>query len=193
MAIATTDQLREYLDQVERSPAVDEALGRILARAETIITDALGFTFADWDDVAAAYRDVTTDAVASRYLRLPAYQAGSLSSVALLGGKGTAGEEATAITDYAEQSKFYLYRGEGWPASSWVRARAKWGFGPAPASIVELVIELAVNTWRSRDKGSFTEIIGAQGGGAVRYVAGLNSQQRMIIENVRRSYTEAVH
>jgi hypothetical protein len=63
---------------------------------------------------------------------------------------------------------------------------AVWGYGPTPPDAIEqLTLELAVNVWRSRDKGGFTEMVGVDGSGAVRQVAGLNAQQRMVLENMR--------
>ena len=50
---------------------------------------------------------------------------------------------------------------------------------------VEVVLELAVNIWRSRDKGGFSEVVGAEGGGAIRAVAGLTKQQQATLENLR--------
>jgi hypothetical protein len=54
-----------------------------------------------------------------------------------------------------------------------------------PDQVVEVVLELAVNIWRSRDKGGFSEMVGVEGGGAIRAVSGLTKQQQATLENVR--------
>ena len=65
------------------------------------------------------------------------------------------------------------------------RVTAAWGYGPdVPSAIEQLTLELAVNIWRSRDKGGFSEIVGADGGGAVRQVARLNKQQQATLQNI---------
>jgi hypothetical protein len=47
-----------------------------------------------------------------------------------------------------------------------------------PAQAAEVVLELAVNIWRSRDKGGFSEVVGVEGSSAMRVVAGLTKQQQ---------------
>jgi len=84
-----------------------------------------------------------------------------------------------------------LYRASGWGGAVWgdlprYRVTAVWGYGPTPPdSVVQLTLELAVNIWRSRDKGGFTEIVGVEGSGGIRQIAGLNTQQQMILESLR--------
>jgi hypothetical protein len=71
------------------------------------------------------------------------------------------------------------------------RVTAIWGYGPTPPdAIVQLTLELAVNIWRSRDKGGFSESVGVAGAGAIRQVAGLNKQQIATLENLRDQYYE---
>ena len=124
----------------------------------------------------------------SAWLRLPPYKEGSITQLVQHGG-------ATPITDYEEQWSagwFFLWREHGWLGLRY-DVTATFGYGPAPAAIVELELELAVNIFRTKDKGMFTEIVGVEGGGAVRYVGGLNKQQQMILANIRRRYMSGVH
>lgn len=200
MAIVTTTRLREYLDQVKAGEAIDAALGRILERAESIVVGALGFTFFDdgveWDDVAATTKRLRSEP--SKYLRLPPYAIGSITTIAVLSGT-TITTTTVDAADYEEtEEHFYLYRPDGWGGLRYA-VTAKYGFGPAPGSVVELILELAVNIWRQRDQGLFQAGQGvdsannAVGGGYLKYVGGLNADQRKIIANVRRRYVEAVH
>ena len=47
-----------------------------------------------------------------------------------------------------------------------------------------------MNIWRSKDKGSFTDGIGVEGGGAVRFIGGLTKQLQMILQNIVDRYRE---
>jgi hypothetical protein len=201
-AYVTHTQLRAYLPQATTGPADDQLLDAMGARATAMIDTALGWSFAAYG--AASSQDVLAPEAPSVYLKLPPYQAGSITSVAGVLFKGTTGETLTTLTDWDELDRFYLYRDLGWSGQQllgvggwgsypWYRVTAIWGYGPVPDDIVELALELAVNMWRSKDKGGFSEIIGADGGGAVRFVAGLNAQQKMILQNIRRKFVEVFH
>lgn len=198
MPIATTAQLREYLDQVEAGVPMDGRLTNILTRAEAIVTEALGFSFfadgTDWGDITATAKRVRSEK--SVYLKLPPYLYGSITSLVTISGTTAS---TTEITDYEEtESKFNLYRDSGWAGQRY-QVTAKYGYGPAPASIVQLILEIAVNVWRGRDQGSFQTSQGvdtlqnAVGGGYIKYVGGLNADQRRIVANVRRQYIEVTH
>lgn len=93
----------------------------------------------------------------------------------------------------------------GWPhdRDAWVFGRtgisgaysvtARWGYGDPPASVEELCLELAVNIWRGRDRGMFTEVIGAEGGAMLRYTGALNKSQQAILQGVKdRLWPQAV-
>ena len=200
MAIVTTTRLREYLDQVKAGTAIDGALGRILERAESIVVDALGFTFFDdgvaWDDIDPTTKRIRSEP--SRYLRLPPYRVGSITAIAVLSGTTITTTTVDAAACEETEEHFYLYRPDGWGGVRYA-VTAQFGYGPAPASIVELILELAVNIWRQRDQGLFQAGQGVDsanntvGGGFLKYVGGLNGDQRRIVANVRRRYVEAVH
>ena len=59
---------------------------------------------------------------------------------------------------------------------------ARWGYGPAPDEIEQVTLELAVNMWRSKDKGGFTDVVGVEGQGSIRAVAHLTSGQKAVLE-----------
>ena len=83
MSIVTTTQLRAYLEQVETGASVDAKLDDIIERAEGIVSGALGFTFFDsavsWSSTSATQKVVRAEQ--SRYLKLPPYLYGSITSV----------------------------------------------------------------------------------------------------------------
>jgi hypothetical protein len=191
-------RLREYLDQVPIGAGVDTVLGNILVDAEDIVTKALGFSFfdggVDWDDITATAKRVRSEK--SVYLKLPPYLYGSITSLVVMNGTTASTSE---ITDYEEtESKFNLERDSGWGGYRY-QVTAKWGYGPPPGSIVQLILELAVNIWRQKDQGLFQVMQGVDtlgnnvGGGYVKYVGGLNATQARIVANVRRQYFEAFH
>jgi hypothetical protein len=197
MAMATVSMLRDYLDQVPSGAGMDTKLTKILARAESIVVDALGFAFfdadADWSDVSTSAKRVQSEE--STYLALPPYLAGSITSLVPMSGAIATTSE---VTDYEETAdRCYLYRAAGWGARRY-QITAKYGYGAAPPAIVEVVLELAVNIWRSKDQGLFREMIGVDsvgqkvGGGTIKYIGGLNQLQRQIIADVRRQYTEPI-
>ena len=199
MGIVTVGQLRGYLNQVKAGTPLDEQLETILGRAESIVTGALGFSFfpADegWSDVEPTVKRVQSEQ--SKYMRLPPYLVGSIESIALM-VRTTITTATVDSADYEETGEhFYLYRPDGWGGVRYA-VTAKFGYGPAPESIVELILELAVNIWRQRDQGMFQAVQGvdaannAVGGGFLKYVGGLNADQRKIIGHVRRQFAEAV-
>jgi hypothetical protein len=201
MSMVTVAQLRDYLSQVAAGAGVDEKLDDVIVRAEGIVTTALGFTFFDdgddWSDVAASTVDHRSER--SKYLKLRPYLYGSITSVRPVTGSGDERALGTAITNYDEtESKFYLEREEGWGALRYA-VTAKYGYGPAPAAIVEVVLELSTNIWRQKAQGMFQTIVGvsavgqATGGGAIKYVGGINAEQRKIIKTVRAQFVDMVY
>ena len=141
--------------------AIDGALGRILERAESIVVDALGFTFFDdgvaWDDIDPTTKRIRSEP--SRYLRLPPYRVGSITAIAVLSGTTITTTTVDAAAYEETEEHFYLYRPDGWGGVRYA-VTAQFGYGPAPASIVELILELAVNIWRQRDQGLFQAQLG---------------------------------
>ena len=197
MSIITTDHLRAYLDQVPAGATPDAKLTDIITRAQAIIDTTLGFSFFDadatWIGVAATQKRVQSER--SVYLKLPPYQVGSITAVSPITGITVSTD---LITDYEEQARHHLYRPVGWGGGRWA-ITAKYGYGPAPASIVEICLELAVNIWRQKGQGLFQQIQGVDvvgntvGGGSLKYVGGLNAEQRKTVMKVRAQYIEVLH
>ncbi len=188
-AYATVDQLREMLPQVAAGAANDLLLVSMLERATRVAEGRLGFQFAEYG--AAASKDFVGQTT-GQVLVIPAHQAGSVTAIAELECKGMTSEWSTALTEWVELAEEIsagarLFRYAGW-RTGWFRATAVWGYGPAPAEVVEVVLELAVNLWRGRDRGMWSDVVGVEGGGAVGYVRALTNQQRMVLDDVRARY-----
>jgi hypothetical protein len=170
------------------APATDVLLQNCLDRATDIVGNALRALLGDPTFDYAAYGVASTKIVrghTGQYMALPAHQAGSVTLVEYQSGTNPA--TYTALTDQWVEEGGMLWRSYNWLSSYGQRYRvtAVWGYGPVPDAIEELTIELAVNIWRSRDKGGFTEVVGVEGSGGIRAIAGLNKQQVMILENIR--------
>lgn len=192
---ATTTQLRAqpYLTQVATGAAPDAALQAVLDRANAIVNEYLGFSFAPYG-VLATDRDVRGDG--SEWLIPPAYKAGSVTRIVAVGGRGEAGESEEEINDYVvdeELRPYRIWRTRGWTRQTWFRVTAIWGYGEAPASVVEVELEIAVNIWRSAAASSFGTAVGVEGGGTVTVNRALTWAQRNILDGVRASYVGVVH
>lgn len=183
---ATNEQLRARLPQVTETTDNDILLDECLTNASGIVRDALRSLLADPTFDYAAYGAASTKIVrsyATHYLTIPAHQADTVTLVECQSGSSPTAYSTIADEYLAESGQ--LYRSAGWGGAARYRITAVWGYGPVPPAMEELVLELAVNIWRSKDKGGFTEIIGVEGGGGIRAIAGLNKQQYMMLENVR--------
>jgi hypothetical protein len=175
------------------TPATDDLLQDCLDRATDIVRGALRSLLADPLFDYAAYSAASTAIVLGydgQYLRLPRYQAGSVTLVEWQIGANPAAYQA--IPDQWIEESGRLYRAIGWGASSTYGGRpryritAVWGYGPTvPDAVAEVTLEQAVNVWRSKDKGGFSEVIGADGSGAVKQVAGLNKLQMQVLTSLR--------
>lgn len=185
-------EIRQYLSQVPSGAANDALLQDCLDRATAMIDGELGFAFAAFGATAAS-KDFCSR-VASQYLELPAYQAGSITSVYELSAKGTTYESTDEVlaTEYDildDVIRPRLYRYEGWPAG-WYRVTAIWGYGPAPAEIVQVCLEKAVNLYLGAQGGQFSDVVGIEGGGAVGYNRAWTNAQRRVMENMRARFGE---
>lgn len=175
-------------------PATDSVLQDCLDRATDIVRSAMRSLLADPLFDYAAYGVASTKIVRafdSYYLRLPAYSLGTVTLVEYQSGSNPSTYTTLTSDQWEAQADGRLYRAAGWGggiASDYPRYRitAVWGYGPTPPDAIEqLTLELAVNIWRSRDKGGFTEIVGVNGSGGIKQIAGLNKQQQMTLENLR--------
>jgi hypothetical protein len=176
------------------APATDSVLQSCLDRATDIVRSAMRSLLADETFDYSAWLSATTKIVRgyeSFYLRLPPYQLGTVALAEYQSGSNPSTYATLTADQWEATASGTLYRAAGWGGGLYgdyprYRVTAVWGYGPTPPNaIVELTIELAVNIWRSKDKGGFTEIVGVEGSGGIRQIAGLNKQQQMILEDLR--------
>lgn len=183
---ATVAQFREYRPQTTAAKVPDPLVTQLLERAHDLINKALGFQFEAWGDPAT--RKVRGKG--TPYLALPAFKEGSITGV-------VCDYDGDAVdADEWEEDGDALYRVDGQGnEGNWGRYRYTvtgiWGYGPAPAAIVELELELAVNIWKSAATGSFTNVIGVEGGGGVGYEGAMTPLQRKAIALVRAKHNKA--
>jgi hypothetical protein len=180
---ATLDQLREYLPTTPRTTEADTLLQRVLDRATSLIDLALGFSFEGFAEssrrVGAGY---------GPFLSLPPHQVGSVTEVA------PSKDPATPVDPdlWDEMADGTLWRDPATNPNPWGADRylvtASWGYGDPPEAVAEVCLELAVNIYRSRDAGRFSDVVGVAGGGAVGYERALTAQQKLILERVRAHY-----
>jgi hypothetical protein len=173
---ATVSQLRAYLNQTPGT-VTDATLQDTLDRATAIITEYMSFAFSAYG-ILATNKDVRIPGP-SKFLELPAYQSGTIAEVSLLYAKGSDGEGTQLLDsdDYSILEDGRLYRYVGWP-TDWLRVKAIWGYGPAPLSVVQVCLEVAVNLWLTRDRGMSTLASGAEGGGSLVHQRALTLEQR---------------
>jgi hypothetical protein len=184
MSYATLDQLREYLPTAPKTTETDALLQRVLQRATSIIDLYLGFSFAGYAEearrVGAGY---------GPFLSLPPHEPESVTEVA------PARDPETPVdpSEWDELSDGTLWRSAtGYNPNPWGSDRyivtAAWGYGDPPEAVTEVCLELAVNIYRSRDAGRFSDVVGVAGGGAVGYERALTAQQKLILERVRARF-----
>lgn len=185
MTYASVAELREYLKQVASES--EPVLLAVLERAHAIINDYLGFEFQGY---TLGAKDVRS--TGGQYLLVPVYEAGSITEVALVTGRGTSAETVTPVTGWVEEEDGTLYLDYGW-LDGWYRVTANFGYGDVPQSVVEVELEIAVNVWQSREAGSFAAVLGAEGQGTVSYSRALTWAQRSVLDAVRARYLGGVH
>lgn len=184
---ATVAQFHGLFDSMPNTDATTALLEELLERATQMVDRELGFSFAAYG-AEATDKDVYSGN-GGRYLYLPAYQSGSLESVALLSYRGTDDESETAETEYVEETRWRLFLSDGWPAKRWYRVSAIWGCGPAPVDVVQVTLEIAANLYQGRNSGGATQI-GAEGGGGQPFARALTWGQRDVIARVRMQYPQ---
>jgi hypothetical protein len=193
---------------VSIEPATDDLLETILERATDIVNEALGFAFEGYSS-----SEKIIFAERSRWLTLPHYQAGTITSL----------EDYDRVESYTEGDEYevdddnhrYLYKNDGSYAAHgslstssyyahtsnyWkyrrYRVTAAWGYGDPPPALVEVTIEVAVNIWRAKDRGLFTDVIGVEtspgAGAVVGYQGAMTNQQKMVVSGIRDQYRERV-
>lgn len=195
----TVADLREYLDQVKSevdAPGTDAKLQNILNRAASICNDAsvgLGFSFAmvgDDDYVTEARTVVFTH---GPYMVLPPHRKGSITVITL-------DSSTIPSTEYAFDPDGTLRRvaGSQWPRQlrddfGWqgylYEVTADWGYGPPPDSLKEVCLEVAVNIWRAKDAGRFSNVVASQDGGPVGYEGALTPMQKSVLQGLKNIYS----
>lgn len=187
MAYASVAQLRAYLKlptlagtpnaTPQQVSDTDALLSDVLDRATDAIDQVLEFSFAAYP--AASAKLIYSLPVQT--LALPAHDPATTPAVTLNG------YPITDFTHIVERRRGYLWREAWWPRAA-LLVTAKWGYGPAPKAIEEVALELAVNIWRSKDRGMFSDVIGVEGSGAVGYAGALTNHQKLVINAIKRSY-----
>lgn len=185
-------EMRRYLDQVPEDPDTDLLLQDILDRATSMIDTYLGFSYAPYPDAGA---DEETDKIVfgggSSLLTLPPHQIGSVITIVP--------EDGTPVDDttYTEQADGTIYldsshvaypapyaslsRYPGWGFYRYT-VTANWGYGPVPEAVKEVCLQLAMTTWKGKDKGFMTDFIGANGTSGQRFTGGLPRPLRDVLE-----------
>lgn len=193
---ATVAQMRGNLDQLKAGAVETALLQDKLDSAQDLIDLELGFAFAGYLTAAAAQSFSTR---AGRLLHLPYYQAGTLTAVALVyedDGRPAAPAyssltlpAAWPFTDYEAESDdhTYLWRPSGWPGGRYT-ATAKWGYGTASDSIVELCLEVARDLWFAREASMSSEVAGVQGAGAVPIQYAWTHRQYKVLQKIKLLY-----
>jgi hypothetical protein len=176
-----------YLKNVDiTDPTILELVENILDRATSIVDGFLQFSFSGFTSGTA----VKVKAGYGAYMPIPPHDYGSVTAVLDGSGGDLVGlwEELASGTLYAVTDNGY----EGnWNGGRYT-ITADWGYGNVPDDVIEVTLELAVNIWRSKDSGRFTNVIGASDGGAVGYEGALTPQQKMVLTNVKRKYFKTV-
>lgn len=185
MSNATVAQLREYLEQVGSGVAVDALLQKVLDRACEVVGDYLGMAFGAYTE---GVKDVRAPRNVDQWLELPAHEADSVTAVARVSGRGTLGETTSAVSDFLEEDDGRLYRDGGWTPGAWYRVTADWGYGVAPASVVEVELRVAVNIWQGRAASQWQANLGVEGSGSVTYSRALTGAERSILDGVRARF-----
>lgn len=169
------------------APATDDVLQDCLDRATDTVRSTMRSLLADPTFDYLAYAAAATKIVRgidSRYLRPPVYQSGSVTIVAYQSGSNPSAYTALPAYEWEETGDGRLYRSSGWwtGVDTRYQVTAVWGYGPTPPpSIVEVTLELAVNIWRTRDRGGFVDTVGVDGSGATKHIAGLTNLQQQVL------------
>lgn len=196
------------------APATDALLQSCLDRASDVVRAALRAAIGDSAFDYVAYPLLASTRVRRGvddvFLPIPPHRIGSVTTVAYQSGTAPLSYTAFDPAEWSEDASGRLYRPAGWASyggaifsgpsggavwGDWgggvgwdgprYQITAQWGYGPdVPPALSELTIELAVNIWRSRDKGGFSEVVGVEGAGAIRAVAGLNKLQQQIVDDL---------
>jgi hypothetical protein len=176
------------------APASDVLLLDVLDRATDVVRSAMRSLLADPTFDYAAWPSASAKIVRAfdtYELRLPPHQAGTVTLIENQTGSYPSTYTALDANAWEDTGSGTIYRSGGWGGVFWgtlprYRVTAVWGYGPVvPDAIIELTLEVAVNLFRTRDTGGYVDLVGVEGGGATRPVAGLTKLQQQVLENIR--------
>lgn len=189
MVYATLDQLHPYLEQLDLDAVQADVLAACLDRASDQVRLAIAGAVGDPAFTYGAYGVASSrllTATGGTLLTLPPHQAGTVTAIRQL---ITTAPPTYTVIDSASWLVVgrSVVRSAGW-WSGYVQIDAVWGYGPPPPAAVQITLELAVNIWRARDKGGWTEQIGVEGAGSMRFVSGLTRQQQDTIQQLARQH-----
>lgn len=186
MVFATIAALRTYLNQIPESVATDAVLQEIIERSSSLVAQALyPVTFQTEMPVASSIRVRTFGS--ARYLEVPRYWPDTITSIK---------QDGITISSFviATEKPFPEYSVSPylWPAGVY-EITASWGNGYAPDLVTQITLEVAVNIWRTRSTGSFSDTTGGGSagdprGGGIRYVGGMLPQHKDAISALKRQY-----
>lgn len=192
-AYVTHTDMRLYLDKIPAGAPTDTLLDTIGVRATDMVNTELQFAF----DGYTTATDRIVYGTGNPYLYLPYHRIGSVTAISW----GPSGN----LTDWVEQDDGRVFRttvdiysynpfnspaqrnSYGWTSGAY-RVTADWGYGAVPDAVKEVALEVAVNIYRSRDKGLWTDVIGVEGSGGIRYIGGFTKQQAEILKKTQDKY-----
>lgn len=191
----TPEDIRMRLTNIGAGATIDARLEEWCIEVTDVVNTELGFAFEDYST-----EERVVFAYGTPYLFLPPHAFGSVTSVVM-------GADGAILTDWQELpdgtlrltsagayiNSFYPYPYADtlWGIGGYT-ITADWGYGEVPASVKKVCAELATNTERTKDKGLFTDIIGVEGGGAIRYIGGFTKEQQHILDNIKAKYAGGV-
>lgn len=185
MAVPTVDDVQQYLLQIEDTNTAEIAvLTAVLPRAITIVERAIGQMLAveglTFDATPADSEKYVTQT--DRYLYLPPMQ-GAITSV----------EYESSFNQWTLIDPVHYYVRDrilyfDINTERDLRITAPWGYGDCPDDIAEVMIETAINIWRSKDKGGFAEMLGESGNSYLKTVASLTKAQQAVLQAYADQY-----
>lgn len=185
MALVTRDDVKLRLEQLADTAEHDTLLDAICTEIEDVITLYLGFSFGDYTDET----DVVVFGGGTPWLMLPPHNIGTITTVTLTGGTS----EITGWTEQADGSlyldNYYPYNG-GWNNTRFT-VTGNFGYGGWPDSLKRVAVEMAVNAFKERDKGHFSDVVGVEGAGgdvAVGYKGAWLKSHKAVMDLIKRRY-----
>lgn len=185
----TPADIRMRLTNIGAGVAVDARLAEWCIEVTDVVNTELGFSFDGYD----ADTERILFSFGLPYLYLPPHLVGSVTAVVW-------GQDTTPLTDWQELTDGKIQRtltGDyprypyAW-GTGYYTVTADWGYGEAPPAVKKVCAELATNTERTKDKGLFTDIIGIEGQGGLRYIGGFTKEQQHILNRIKAKYNPAV-